>query len=237
MLPGESFHDFEAIRQMMVDDIQPETNIEWLWTLDLVELSWEILRYRHLKKRILDVHRVAAIEAILQRLDGEGMPAEAMPLVRKQARRAATEWRDDSEAALEIEARLSDRDQCRGICSGARVIRNVRSTHALGTKPANWIAAGDQHPARICYSRPPRHKGGRVVILKPSGEAVSKSKRLSAGMVTWDASFGVQRTEKRANAESSPRFVWIETVKAWPRGSQRHDHAAIFGWQVDRQGI
>ena len=90
----------------MVDDIQPETNIEWLWTLDLVELSWEILRYRHLKKRILDVHRVAAIEAILQRLDGEGMPAEAMPLVRKQARRAATEWRDDSEAALEIEARL-----------------------------------------------------------------------------------------------------------------------------------
>ena len=34
------------------------------------------------------------------------MPAEAMPLVRKQARRAATEWRDDSEAALEIEARL-----------------------------------------------------------------------------------------------------------------------------------
>ena len=106
LLPGESFHDFEAIRQMMVDDIQPETNIEWLWTLDLVELSWEILRYRHLKKRILDVHRVAAIEAILQRLDGEGMPAEAMPLVRKQARRAATEWRDDSEAALEIEARL-----------------------------------------------------------------------------------------------------------------------------------
>jgi len=106
LLPGESFHDFEAIRQMMVDDIQPETNIEWLWTLDLVELSWEILRYRHLKKRILDVHRVAAIEAILQRLDGEGMPAEATPLVRKQARRAATEWRDDSEAALEIEARL-----------------------------------------------------------------------------------------------------------------------------------
>ena len=76
MLPGESRQDFEAIRQMMVDDIRPETNIEWLWTLDLVELSWEILRYRRLKKRILDAHRVAAIEAILQRLDGEGMPSE-----------------------------------------------------------------------------------------------------------------------------------------------------------------
>ena len=43
---------------MMVDDIQSETNVEWLWTLDLAELSWEILRYRCLKKRILDAHRV-----------------------------------------------------------------------------------------------------------------------------------------------------------------------------------
>jgi hypothetical protein len=33
LLPGESLHDFEAIRQMMIDDIQPKTNIEWLWTL------------------------------------------------------------------------------------------------------------------------------------------------------------------------------------------------------------
>ena len=51
LLPGEDLRDFEAIRQMMVDEIQPQTNIEWLWTLDLVELSWEILRYRRLKKR------------------------------------------------------------------------------------------------------------------------------------------------------------------------------------------
>jgi hypothetical protein len=106
LLPGESRQDFEAIRQMMVDDIRPETNIEWLWTLDPVELSWEILRYRRLKKRILDAHRVAAIEAILQRLDGEGMPAETMPMVRARARRAAAEWHSDREAAIEIEARL-----------------------------------------------------------------------------------------------------------------------------------
>ena len=54
---------------MMVDDIRPETNIEWLWTPDHVELSWEILRYRRLKKKILDAHRIVALEAILQRLD------------------------------------------------------------------------------------------------------------------------------------------------------------------------
>ena len=94
---------------MIVDDIQPQTNIEWLWTLDLVELSWEILRYRHLKKRILDLHRVAAIKSILERLDGEGMPAEATPMVQMQAKRTAAEWRDDPDAAIDIEARLRRR--------------------------------------------------------------------------------------------------------------------------------
>src|SRR5450432_2832319 len=91
---------------MMVDDIQPETNIEWLWTLDLVELSWEILRYRRLKKSILDVHRATAIEAILRRLDGDGMSAEVMPMVHLHAKRTAAEWRDDRDAASETEARL-----------------------------------------------------------------------------------------------------------------------------------
>ncbi len=51
----------------------------------LRELSWEILRYRSLKKWMLDAHRAAVVEAILQRLDGEGMPSEAMNLVRIQA--------------------------------------------------------------------------------------------------------------------------------------------------------
>ena len=51
LLPGEkSVMISNLFRQMMVDDIRPETNIEWLWTLDLVELSWEVLRYRRLKR-------------------------------------------------------------------------------------------------------------------------------------------------------------------------------------------
>jgi hypothetical protein len=41
-----------------------------------------------LKTRILEAHRVAAVEAILTRVDGEGMSVEAMPVVRHHARRA-----------------------------------------------------------------------------------------------------------------------------------------------------
>jgi hypothetical protein len=106
LLPGESRSDFEAVRQMMVDDVQPETNIEWLWTLDLVELSWEILRYRSLKQRVLEQFRHSAIKAILMRSEGAGMPPEQIHLLEFQVGRIAAEWHDDVNAAIEIEARL-----------------------------------------------------------------------------------------------------------------------------------
>jgi hypothetical protein len=105
-LPGENRHDFETIRQMMVDEIQPETNIEWLWLLDLVELSWEILRYRRLKQRILELFRESAIASLLQRIDGAGMPPELLGVVRLRSQRNAADWSEDDSAAAEIQARL-----------------------------------------------------------------------------------------------------------------------------------
>jgi hypothetical protein len=90
----------------MIEGVRRESYIEWLWTLDLVDLSRDIPRYRQLKTRILEAHRVAAVEAILTRVDGEGMSVEAMPVVRHHARRATSEWRNDLEPAIESEARL-----------------------------------------------------------------------------------------------------------------------------------
>jgi hypothetical protein len=106
LLPGENRRDFELVRQMIIEDISPRTNIEWLWTLDLIELSWEILRYRRLKERTLQIYRGNAIASLLQRLDGVGMPSQARIAVRAHSERAASEWCEDREAASEIEQRL-----------------------------------------------------------------------------------------------------------------------------------
>jgi hypothetical protein len=106
LLPGESRCEFELIRQMIIEEIGPRTNMEWLWTLDLIELSWEILRYRRLKEKTLQVYRGNAIASLLQRLDGAGMPAQSRLMVQVQCERAAAEWCEDREAASEIEARL-----------------------------------------------------------------------------------------------------------------------------------
>jgi hypothetical protein len=106
LLPGESRHEFEMVRQMIVADVSPKTNLEWLWTIDLVELSWDILRYRRLRERILQAHRAKAIAAILQRLDGAGIPAQTRSIVQVYSERAAAEWCYDQEATSEIDARL-----------------------------------------------------------------------------------------------------------------------------------
>jgi hypothetical protein len=82
LLPGESWYEFDALRLMMIEEVRPQSNLEWLWLLDLVERSWEILRYRRLKQRILDTFREAAIASILHRIDGAGMPPEMSELVR-----------------------------------------------------------------------------------------------------------------------------------------------------------
>jgi hypothetical protein len=73
------------------------------------------LRYRRLKKRILDTRRVATIEAILQRLDGEGMPAEATP----HAKRTADKWRDDPDVGIDIGVikSASVQTQLQSLCS------------------------------------------------------------------------------------------------------------------------
>jgi hypothetical protein len=106
LLPGESRRQFELIRQMIIEEIGPQTSIEWLWTLDLFEVSWEILRYRRLKEKTLQVYRGKAIASLLQRLDRAGMPAHSRDIVQVHCERAATEWYEDPEAASEIETRL-----------------------------------------------------------------------------------------------------------------------------------
>src|SRR5258705_6392478 len=92
LLPGESLREFDTIRRMIVEDIRPTSNLEWLWTLDLTELSWEILRYRRLREKILQAYRAKAIAAILQRLDGAGIPPQTQSMVQIYCEQAADDW-------------------------------------------------------------------------------------------------------------------------------------------------
>ena len=93
------------MRQLLIDNVSPQSTIEWLWLFDLAELSWNIPRYRKLKGRALEIYRVKAVEALLFQVDGAGISGDSEK-VRRLTRRNAAEWQRDLGAANEIEDRL-----------------------------------------------------------------------------------------------------------------------------------
>jgi hypothetical protein len=107
LLPGEDPEEFEAIRDVIIDDVAPQSGIEWLWTIDLIELSWDIQRYRTLRHKVLETHRQRAIEQALLRIDCAGIPAASQEMALSQIQQNAARWQDDPQAAIEIKARLA----------------------------------------------------------------------------------------------------------------------------------
>jgi hypothetical protein len=57
MLPGENLERYHALRQAIFADLAPRSVIEWLLAIDVAELSWEIQRYRILRRRLLESYR------------------------------------------------------------------------------------------------------------------------------------------------------------------------------------
>jgi hypothetical protein len=107
LLPGEHLKDYEALRDLIIGEVAPQSGIEWLWTMDLVELSWDIQRYRALRYKVLEMYRQNAIESALRRIECAGIPKTSRDDAYCQISRNAAQWRDDREAATEIESRLA----------------------------------------------------------------------------------------------------------------------------------
>jgi hypothetical protein len=107
LMPGESLSDYQAVRDMIIQEMAPKSGIEWLWAADLVELSWDIVRYRTLRQKMLKIRRQDAIDAVLQRLDLPGIPYSFRQSARDRTRLNAEQWLTDPMANAEIETRLA----------------------------------------------------------------------------------------------------------------------------------
>jgi hypothetical protein len=114
------------------------------------------------------------------------MPAEALPMVRTRARRAAADWRADREAAIEIEARL-DRGGFDAIGINAEVF--VQARELFDTFDQLMIAAQrrrvgllrDISVRQICQTRPTRHKRADRCDHSFVGQERLQNKDLFAG--------------------------------------------------------
>jgi hypothetical protein len=106
LMPGERLEEYEAVRDAIIAEIQPQRTIEWLWVSDLVELSWEILRYRRLRQKLLETSRELAIRASLEKIELSGIDEDGQLAARQHIKKNAATWRSDPLSAIEIERRL-----------------------------------------------------------------------------------------------------------------------------------
>jgi hypothetical protein len=60
-----------------------------------------------LRQKVLQTYRQAAVESVLQRLDLAGISQEFLPAARNYTKQNAIQWRENPEAAAEIEIRLA----------------------------------------------------------------------------------------------------------------------------------
>lgn len=107
ILPGESVERYYVMREAILSDIAPASALEWLVAMDVVELSWEIERYRILRHKLLERYRERAIERCLSRIDLPEISSEFGEAASREIRRNALDWQTDPQAAIEIEARLA----------------------------------------------------------------------------------------------------------------------------------
>jgi hypothetical protein len=107
LLPGETDDDYYRLFEMMASEILPDTDMEWLWTIDLAWLWFDILRYRRWKNAIILTGRRAALEFALAKTDPEALQISGMnPMIRAQARVDAEALRVDTNKRNRLSARL-----------------------------------------------------------------------------------------------------------------------------------
>jgi hypothetical protein len=88
-------------------DIAPQSAIEWLFAIDVAELSWEIQRYRILRHKLQDSYRQKAVEMMLRRIDVAGVAPKCKGDAERYTIQNALDWCLNPIAAEEIEARLA----------------------------------------------------------------------------------------------------------------------------------
>ena len=106
LLPGETRDSFFSLFDIMVGAILPETDMEWLMTIDLSWLQFEIQRYRRWKGSIIMSNRTGAIEtALCNSHPGAAVPGTRAAIV-AEARTQAQQMSQDPNAHPALRARL-----------------------------------------------------------------------------------------------------------------------------------
>lgn len=106
LLPGETEQQFVNLLLLMVIDIKPLSNIEWICASDLSHLLWDIQRYRRWKNAVIMQNRAGAVQEALLKTDPDYQLLGPQPLILVNAKLEAAKWHNDSPERAALNARL-----------------------------------------------------------------------------------------------------------------------------------
>ncbi|KQW22324.1 hypothetical protein ASC80_02715 [Afipia sp. Root123D2] len=105
--PGEDPNLFCVLVEQMLETIRPKDFVEYLYTVDLINLTWELIRLRLIKEAVKAQGRSVAVEALLFREYLSDAPVGAEQFARVQTKAEYKNWRLDTGKREKIEARLN----------------------------------------------------------------------------------------------------------------------------------
>ena len=70
LIYGENIQDYEALEHSIRSSILPADVLEEIWTRDIVDAQWEILRYKKIKASILNASKHRSLESLKQEVLG-----------------------------------------------------------------------------------------------------------------------------------------------------------------------
>ena len=95
LLEGEDPAAYESLLKGVLESVEPEGFIEDMWVRDVVDITWDILRVRRIKARIVNAARATALSEMLE------------PQLRYEPNKPIDRWRaGDAAARKEVLQRL-----------------------------------------------------------------------------------------------------------------------------------
>jgi len=125
LLPGETRDEFYLMLELMFSTILPDTELEWLTTIDLAWLQWEIQRYRRWKNAIIMSNRTAAVETALRKTHKGAAMSGAMTMIRAESKMHAQEMSINPNAHPDVRAKLESHGYDTEAINAAAFVRSL----------------------------------------------------------------------------------------------------------------
>ncbi len=107
LIPGEDAQAYEAFLAQVTTSVKPTDVTEEIWVRDVVDLTWELQRWRRLKANLLAAARKGALERLLEFTEGPRVAMLEEPWWRQEL---ASRWLvQDEDAVAEVEDILNER--------------------------------------------------------------------------------------------------------------------------------